>query len=248
MWDRAELKSLAKASLKNNYWNAFLVSLVLMLVTGRGGSSRGEDTGEYLGRHPEYFMIFAVIVILLIAFRIFVGYSLEVGSRKYFVKLSQYKNTKGCYGFSFDSMNYKGIISTMFVMNVYNFLWALLFVIPGIVKAYSYRMVPYILGDNPNIGTNEAITLSRKMMNGNKFEAFVLDLSFLGWYLLGLLALVIGMLFVNPYYDATCAQLYLALRKISLDNGTCTSRDLNLNDFNQYDGYGDLNRYYHDEN
>ncbi|MPM19057.1 hypothetical protein SDC9_65475 [bioreactor metagenome] len=246
MWDRVELKSLAKASLKNNYWYAFLVSLVLMLVTGRGGSSRGEDTGEYLARHPEYYMIFLVVVTLLLVFRILVGYSLEVGSRRYFVKLSQYKNTKGCYGFSFDSMNYKGIISTMFLMNVYNILWTLLFVIPGIIKAYSYRMVPYILGDNPNIGANEAITLSRKMMDGNKFEAFVLDISFLGWYLLGLLALVIGMLFVNPYYDATCAQLYVALRKISLDNGTATSGDFNLNDFNTQDGYNDYDRYYRD--
>ncbi|WP_312832371.1 DUF975 family protein [Sedimentibacter saalensis] len=246
MWDRVELKSLAKASLKNNYWNAFLVSLVLMLVTGRGGSSRGEDTGEYLARHPEYYMIFLVVVTLLLVFRILVGYSLEVGSRRYFVKLSQYKNTKGCYGFSFDSMNYKGIVSTMFLMNVYNILWTLLFVIPGIIKAYSYRMVPYILGDNPNIGANEAITLSRKMMDGNKFEAFVLDISFLGWYLLGLLALVIGMLFVNPYYDATCAQLYVALRKISLDNGTATSGDFNLNDFNAQDEYNDYDRYYRD--
>lgn len=239
MWDRVELKSLAKASLKNNYWNAFLVSLVLMIVTGRGGSSRGDNTGEYLESHPEYFIYFAVGFILLVIFRIFVGYSLEVGSRKYFVQLSQYKNTKGCFGFSFDSMNYKGIVSTMFVMNVYNILWTLLFIIPGIVKAYSYRMVPYILGDNPNIAANEAITLSRKMMDGNKFEAFVLDLSFLGWYILGLLALVVGVLFVNPYYDATCAQLYLALRKISLDKGIF---------INQHDGYSDFDRYYHDEN
>ncbi len=191
-------------------------------------------------------MIFLVVVTLLLVFRVLVGYSLEVGSRRYFVKLSQYKNTKGCYGFSFDSMNYKGIVSTMFLMNVYNILWTLLFVIPGIIKAYSYRMVPYILGDNPNIGANEAITLSRKMMDGNKFEAFVLDISFLGWYLLGLLALVIGMLFVNPYYDATCAQLYVALRKISLDNGTATSGDFNLNDFNAQDGYNDYDRYYRD--
>lgn len=240
MWDRVELKSLSRASLKNNYWNAFLVSLVLMIVTGRGASSRGDDTGEYLGSHPEYFMIFVVIAILLIAFRVFVGYSLEVGSRKYFVQLSQYKNTKGCYGFSFDSMNYKGIVSTMFVMNVYNFLWALLFIIPGIVKAYSYRMVPYILGDNPNMGANEAITLSRKMMDGNKFESFVLDLSFLGWYILGFIALVVGMLFVNPYYDATCAQLYLALRKNWPDIEMGITRDFDRN--------SGFDTYYRDEN
>ena len=251
MWDRVELKTLAKASLKNNYWKAFLISLVLLLATGRGGNSAGDNTNDYIKSHPEYIIIFIAIFILVVAYRILLGYSLEIGSRKYFVQMSQYKDTSGCYGFAFDSLNYKGIISTMFVMNVYNILWSFLFIIPGIIKAYSYRMVPYILADSPNMGANEAITLSRKMMNGFKFESFVLDLSFIGWYILGVIAFVVGTLFVNPYYDATCAQLYLALRRIALDNGTCTSGDFNIktdySDYQGYSGYGD-DGYGRDEN
>ena len=103
---------------------------------------------------------------------------------------------------------------------------------------YSYRMVPYILADNPNFGADNAITLSRKMMDGNKFALFVLELSFLGWFLLGLLAFGVGILFVSPYVYATEAQLYLVLRDTAIDQGYCTAEDLNLyNDFVKHDGY-----------
>ena len=126
----------------------------------------------------------------------------------------------------------------MFLRGLYTFLWTLLLLIPGIIKSYAYRMVPYILSDNPKMGADNAITLSRKMMDGNKFELFVLELSFLGWYLLGLLALGVGILFVNPYYNATEAQLYLVLREKAIGLGYCSYEDLNLqNNQINYDGH-----------
>ena len=74
-------------------------------------------------------------------------------------------------------------------------------------------MVPFILADNPNIGAKEAITLSRKMMDGNKWRAFVLDLSFIGWFLLaGLTGGILGIFYVNPYVYSTHAELYHALK------------------------------------
>lgn len=264
MWIRSELKSLAKSSLKGNYWKAFWISLVLAIASGGGGSSGGssERVGEYIGRYPDETIvtISIAIIILGIAFRLLLGYSLEIGSRKYFVQLSQLKNTDGGYGFAFDSPNYRGIIATMFLRDVYSFFWTLLFIIPGIIKAYSYLMVPYILTDNPNMGADNAITLSRKMMDGNKGDAFVLHLSFIGWYLLGALAFFVGMFFVNPYFYATEAQLYLVLRKKAIDNGYCTYEDFNLqketnylnglndsNDFNNYDNINNYNNLKNDE-
>lgn len=218
MWNRQELKSLAKSSLKDNYWKAFLIGLVLTFISGNGGGGgssgrAGESAGEYVRYNPDIIIIAFAILILAIAYRILLGYSLEVGSRKYFVQLSRFETPEKYYSYAFDRENYRGIIATMLLKDIYNFLWSLLFIIPGIIKSYSYRMVPYILTDNPNMGADNAITLSRKMMDGNKFEAFVLDLSFLGWYLLGLLAFVVGIVFVYPYFYATDAQLYLALKK-----------------------------------
>ena len=239
MWDRVELKTQAKKVLKDNYWKAFLISLVILIAGGDsgGGGSVGTSASDVLDSAGISFstsallavsIVTAAIIILIIAFRVLIGYGLEVGSRKYFVQTGQYKDSKGCYNFAFDSFNFKGIISTMFLKALYTFLWSLLFLIPGIIKSYSYRMVPYILADNPNLGADEAITLSRQMMDGNKFSLFVLELSFLGWYLLGALALGIGILFVNPYYNATEAQLYLFLRDRAIGLGYCTNEDLNL--------------------
>jgi uncharacterized membrane protein len=89
-------------------------------------------------------------------------------------------------------------------------------------------MVPYILADNPNIGYARAIELSNQMTKGNKFRIWVLDLSFIGWYILGLLAFVIGIIFVIPYVNSTNAELYIELRKNAFRNGLCTYKELNI--------------------
>jgi len=174
--------------------------------------------------------IIGIIFIAAIVIRIFLGYPLEVGGRKYFVQSAQYFNNKGCFRFAFDGGNYLGIVGAMFVKGIFLFLWTLLLIIPGIIKSYAYRMVPYILADNPNIGARRAIELSNEMTRGHKLDMFILDLSFLGWYLLGLLALGIGALFVNPYRDATEAELYLVLRSNAIESGKCSLWELNLYD------------------
>ncbi len=92
--------------------------------------------------------------------------------------------------------------------SIYTFLWSLLFVIPGIVKAYSYRMAYYIKLDHPEYSATQCITESRMMMQGHKGDLFVLDLSFIGWYILGGMCFGIGILWVAPYHQAAVAQFY----------------------------------------
>ena len=87
-------------------------------------------------------------------------------------------------------------------------------------------MTEYILAENPSMPASRAITISRKMMRGNKWKAFVLDCSFIGWYILGTLALGVGTLFVNPYYQATRTQLYLVLRAQALQEGDVILEEL----------------------
>ncbi|MFW5787658.1 MAG: DUF975 family protein, partial [Halanaerobiales bacterium] len=91
-----------------------------------------------------------------------------------------------------------------------------------------YKMVPYILADNPDIGASRAIELSNSMTDGEKWEMFFLDLSFIGWFLLGVLTFGIGWFFVQPYYDATYGELYLILREKALDLGLTTKEELNI--------------------
>jgi len=160
--------------------------------------------------------------------RVFLGYVLEVGGRKYFIRAAEDDVDMGYLGFAFEGNRYIEIIKAMLYRGVLIFLWTLLLIIPGIIKSYAYRMVPYILADNPNIGYNRAVELSNEMTMGHKCDIWILDLSFIGWYFLGALALGIGTLFVRPYEDSTNAELYLKLREIAINNGMCTYEELNL--------------------
>ena len=109
--------------------------------------------------------------------------------------------------------NYKNIAKTMFFRDLYTVLWSMLFIIPGIVKSYEYQMIPYLLADNPQMTKEEAFAESKRMMQGQKWNAFVLDLSFIGWDILsGMTMGILGIFYVQPYKDGTHAALYEALR------------------------------------
>lgn len=87
-------------------------------------------------------------------------------------------------------------------------LWSMLFVIPGIVKSYSYAMAHFIMAEDPSISCVDAITRSRQLMDGHKAELFVLRLSFIGWHFLCILTCGIGYLWLIPYQNAAEAAFY----------------------------------------
>ena len=106
---------------------------------------------------------------------------LKVGCNRFFAENSYAPAEIGEIGYGFRS-GYGRVVGTMLRTSIYTLLWTLLFIVPGIIKTYSYRMVPYILAGEPEMSGKEAIDRSRQMMNGNKWRAFVLDLSFILWY------------------------------------------------------------------
>ena len=108
--------------------------------------------------------------------------------------------------------NFGNVFIAGLLQMVFLLLWTLLFWIPGIVKSYSYAMTYYIQIDNPNLTGNDAITESRKMMNGHKMQLFLLDLSFIGWYFLTALTFGILILYVAPYHQAARANFYENLK------------------------------------
>ena len=111
-------------------------------------------------------------------------------------------------------------------MNIKIFLWGLLFIIPGIIKSYEYYMVPYILAENPGIDSRRAFELSKEMTRDEKFDIFLLALSFIGWYLLGAITCGIGILFLEPYYQATFAELYQVMREKAFRFNFCNESEL----------------------
>ena len=104
--------------------------------------------------------------------------------------------------------NYWHKVWGMFLMGLFTALWTLLFIIPGIVKMFSYAMTPFILEENPDLTANEAIDRSRAMMKGHKFDLFWLFLSFIGWGILCVFTLGIGTLWLMPYMQTSMAAFY----------------------------------------
>ncbi|MFR5601302.1 MAG: DUF975 family protein [Lachnospiraceae bacterium] len=160
-------------------------------------------------------MIVVVSLVLSLAMTIFLGNPLRVGACRFFMESRGMGRSAGITKvfWAFQCGQFGNIVKTMFLRDLYIILWSLVLVIPGIIKAYEYHMVPYILSENPDMDSREVFQLSKKMMTGQKFAAFVLELSFIGWNLLGALLCVLGMWFVVPYVDATKAELYGILRK-----------------------------------
>lgn len=99
------------------------------------------------------------------------------------------------------------------LVGLYVFLWSLLLLIPGLIKSYAYAMTPYILAEKPGMGANDAITKSRELMKGHKWQLFLLDLSFVGWMLLGVLTLGLALFYAWPYYQAARAEFYQQVKK-----------------------------------
>lgn len=113
---------------------------------------------------------------------------------------------------AFRSGYYGNVVKTMFFRDLFTFLWSLLFIIPGIIKSYEYKMVPYLLAEYPDMDRKEVFARSRDMMYGQKWNTFVLDLSFIPWNILSTITFgLVGLFYVSPYQDATYAELYDAL-------------------------------------
>ncbi len=173
---------------------------------------------DSIGRGLFFALFFAILTVLVFggvftfALDIFVFNPIEVGCRKFMLD-----NTEApaglmnlLYGFDHD---YLRNVKAIFRRDVYLLLWSLLFVIPGIVKYYSYLCVPYLIVENPDMTGKQAIEESRKMMAGHKMEAFVLDLSFLLWHIASALTLgIVGVLYVNPYVAGTHAEFYKQIK------------------------------------
>ena len=225
MWNRSELKSNAKLALKANYWKAVLVGLILSFILGSGSTaaqnSARSSTDGLTDIDPV--MVFTVIGIILAAvfvamvisilLSIFIWNPLEVGCQKFFINLSRVLAyiRKFPHLINYSSAAHIGMI--MFLRGLFTGLWMLLFIIPGIVKSYEYMMIPYLLAEHPEMTRQEAFAESKQMMDGNKWDAFVLDLSFIGWTLLGVCTFGILLVFyVEPYIYLTRAELYHALK------------------------------------
>lgn len=233
MWNRGELKDQAKGFLSEHYWKAFLVCLIVTIFSNTGSNNSGANSGGVnhgvrIGPNNSIFKFFTdrlgidtmfdvsvgmalLIIVLLTILFITIGAVLEVGKSRFFLEGFKGDAEIGNLFFGFNSGEYLDIVKTQFLSKLYILLWSILLIIPGVIKSYEYRMVPYILAEDPNLPSSEAIRRSSELTDGHKWDMFVLDLSFIGWDILGALLFGIGGMFVTPYKVATVSKLYNAL-------------------------------------
>lgn len=160
-----------------------------------------------------FFLVLFLIMGITVIIDVFILNPLQVGGARFFIRNqthdAQVKNL--LHGFDH---GWKNITKTMFFYDMYRFLWSLLLIVPGIVKSYEYRMIPYLLAEDPDMDMEQVFATSKRMMSGNKWAAFKLDLSFLGWYILSCATFgILEIFYVTPYRNNVDAVLYLTLRE-----------------------------------
>ncbi|MBQ0084387.1 MAG: DUF975 family protein [Clostridiales bacterium] len=194
---RAEMKTRAKAQLGNGIFQEnWLFAVLAVFIVGA--------ITAIISLIPTVGSVVAVIVTGPIAY----------GSTKLFLKQAR-DGQKMDIGGLFDGFkdDFGGTFLISLMTYIFTFLWSLLFIIPGIIKTYSYSMAYYIKVDHPEYGWKECINESKKITNGHKMELFILDLSFIGWIFVGSLCLGIGTLWVAAYMEATRAQFYESIKE-----------------------------------
>ncbi len=221
MWNRKEMKARGKAAFKANYWKCVLVSLISIILAGVFGgysSAKGNSaaqspegisalmSGDVAAYYGIFFAAIGVALFIAIVVEILIVYPLTVGCTKFFISNSKSPAEVGEVGYGFK--NFGRSVLALFLSSLLILLGCIV-IIPGIILSYSYRLVPYIIADDPSISATDAIKKSREMMKGYKWKSFVLDLSFIGWALLaGITFGIVGIFYAFPYMYATYAEMY----------------------------------------
>lgn len=186
----SELRAVSRTTLSGNWMMAALATLVYLLIAG--GVSSIPVAGSVLAIIITYPLAYGFAILFLDLFR--EGKPIDIG--KLFDGFKDFGRVWG----------------TLILVAIYTILWTCLLIIPGIVKSYSYALAPFILKDEPELKYNAAIEKSMRMMDGYKMKLFLLDLSFIGWMILSILTLGIGLLFLQPYMNTARAAFYEDLK------------------------------------
>ena len=193
-----ELRNAALNLLKADWKGAVLLLLIIMLIntvisTALGFVIASEESASFALLIAEIFVGIPLSYLFVKEMLGFVrGGKIEISSSL----VDKFK------------ADYLKSIKVIGLMSIYVFLWSLLLLIPGIIKAYSYCFAPFISMDNENLTAEECIQLSMKMTQGYKMKLFLLDLSFIGWYFLSIITLGVGLLWVIPYHEAAHIMIY----------------------------------------
>ncbi|MCR4567720.1 MAG: DUF975 family protein [Pseudobutyrivibrio sp.] len=217
---RKQIKANARIALSNRYGGSvgwpLLVGIILVLalsiidgavMIAFGSWKITQTLAGFQYTWVPYALSGLVIYFAVLLLQMFVSFVIIVGDAKFHLNI--YRNQPAGFGTFFEGFKRFGhVLGGMLLMVIKLYLWTLLLIIPGIIKAYQYRMVPYLLIDRPELSVKECFKASKQMTDGHKWDLFVFDLSFIGWALLTSITLgLVGIFYVFPYIgiaDAGC--------------------------------------------
>lgn len=226
MFDRKRIKATGKERFKANYWysviTAFIFNLFFVSSSAAVSNKKDEITTSFgeNGEADAAALVAALVVLGVLAttftimfiIKLFLLNPLKVGCNRFFLVNQDEKAALSEIGHSFKT-GYINSALGLFLTDIIIGLAYCLFVIPGCILTYSYRLVPYILADDPTVSAVDALKKSRAMMNGYKWKAFVYDLSFIGWFLLAAITCgILNFFYVSPYKYNADAALYKEIK------------------------------------
>lgn len=210
-----DFRAWARDALKGRWGAAVAVSLVAGLLTGSGGFTSRVELNETLSElglssfvSREVITVLLTVLVVMGLLALIVGGAVQLGLCTFHLNLMNRREARFSNLFSQFHRLWDGF-KMQFVINLFVFLWSLLLVIPGIIAAYRYAMVPYLMAEFPDLGVMDAMRESKRLMSGNKGRLFCLHMSFIGWVLLSTLTLGVGMLFVSPYMQSAETAFYM---------------------------------------
>ena len=239
-WSRGLLKQNAKQVLRESYWRVFLAWLLITLGVGAASSVLSYIIvfvptiilSFVAAASPEAYIagviiLYILMLVFILVFNALVTQPVNIGGIRYTMEnRAGYPPLDTVLSPFRDKVQYLNVVKVMFFYTLEIMAFSLLFIIPGVVRGYQLRYVPYLMAENPYLTTCRAMELSKQMMDGEKWNTFVLQLSFIGWYLLCSITFGIGFIFLEPYVQATFAELYAALRAKALANGYTNEYEL----------------------
>ena len=210
MFTRTELKQEARRVLRLQTTPFVLATLIIFVIAGTIGGIQGGLADHY--GNQSFIALFLSLVSAMVS-----GiFNFSFAS----MSLKTLDNKKISAGNAFDGFErLDSNLSVLFLMWVKTFLWTLLFIVPGIIASFRYAMSYYIIIEHPDMPANQVLAESSRMMEGHKWEFFVLGLSFILWTLLGVVTLGIAFLWVNPYMQITYTAFYNRIKSPAVVGG-----------------------------
>lgn len=225
MWTRSELKNNAKDTFLPLYWKSVFAAIIhgiftYSAFTNRHQGPEGESVFEMISSWQIGALFASILTFSLaigILLTIFIKNPIRIGYARFLLDSTEKEpkdvSLRTLLDFFFDG-KYTKILVAIFTTDLIEGLFYLQLIVPGIIKSYQYRFVPYLLAEDYTLTGKEARAKSKELMQGQKWNAFVLDLSFLGWALLSAItAGVVGIFWTRPYFQMTNCYLYKAIKE-----------------------------------